>query len=161
RRPPVPSAAKPAAEIAVATSLPSRQAAPAPQLGDAGSLFQIPVVAQPSAFARLRCWIGVLLWRLACSRFADWRLFGLRLHPQRALFDWIATRLALADPAVPQDALGFIGTLALGSWRHQVEGFQRVSERFAANKVKARQALERGESLPSNTPDGDTWAYTI
>src|SRR4029453_2704122 len=28
-------------------------------------------------------------------------------------------------------------------------------------KVKARQARERGESLPSNTPDGDTWSYTI
>ena len=161
RQPPVPGSATGASGVAVVTSLPSSQAVQAPHIGDAGGLFQTPVVVRPSAITRVLCWIGALLWKLARLRFADWRVFGLQLNPLHALFDWIATRMARADPAVPQDALGCVGTLALGSSRHQTEEFRRLSERFAVNKVKARQAREHGESLPSNTPDGDTWAYTI
>jgi ferredoxin-NADP reductase/cytochrome P450/CRP-like cAMP-binding protein len=110
-----------------------------------------------------RAWrrLGLRLAHVLNSPRTDWRLGGLQLNPLRLAERRLLARPAGIDPAVPYEYLGVLTVLSTGPFTYQNVCYERITGRGAANCEQARHRCAQDQVLPPNTPDGDTFAYTL
>ncbi|MCB9766519.1 MAG: cytochrome P450, partial [Alphaproteobacteria bacterium] len=90
----------------------------------------------------------------------DWRVFGRQLNPLKARSARDRDEADL-DPGLPFDEGSLFGMFGAGPYRMQRARYAEFGPRYGVNKKLAREARAVGNPMPPDTPDGDTWAFTL